>query len=370
MNGEAVEGCTLKVEGSECRPEFLRAPFPWFGGKSKAAGLIWSRFGTDCGNYVEPFFGSGAVWLARPEAFRGWAVVNDLDGNVANFWRAMRSAPEAVADAACAPVNEADLHARHLWLVTNLPRLTDRLMADPEYCEPRAAGWWAWGACAWIGSGWCAGNGPWMAEPDAEGVPALAKRDGGTGVNRKLPHLGDGGTGVNRKLPNLGNGGQGVTKPGQGDRMAWLLEWFGVLRERMAETRVACGDWRRVCSVGSMTRNGDCAVLLDPPYSTTAAVYARDSSTVAGDVREWCRENGADTRLRIALCGHESEHGELEALGWTVETWAKGGGYQGKDDRERIWFSPGCVEANHPSASLGRGEGSAGTDGALQGMLF
>lgn len=29
--------------------------------------------------------------------------------------------------------------------------------------------------------------------------------------------------------------------------------------------------------------------------------------------------------------------------GWTVETWAKKGGYQGADDRERIWFSPHCL---------------------------
>ena len=30
-------------------------------------------------------------------------------------------------------------------------------------------------------------------------------------------------------------------------------------------------------------------------------------------------------------------------IGWTVETWAKSGGYQGADDRERIWFSPACI---------------------------
>ena len=40
----------------------LRAPFPWFGGKSRVAPLVWDRFG-DVPNYVEPFFGSGAVLL-------------------------------------------------------------------------------------------------------------------------------------------------------------------------------------------------------------------------------------------------------------------------------------------------------------------
>jgi hypothetical protein len=330
----------------------IKTPFPWFGGKSKAAPLLWERVGTDCGNYIEPFFGSGAVWLNRPADYSGWATVNDLDGNVANFWRAMATAPDEVAEAALWHVSECDLHARHLWLVTNLPKLAPRLMADPDYCEPRTAGWWAWGACLWIGGGWCSGEGPWHAEPDAEGVPALfpgnggqgVKRklphlgDGGKGVKRQLPHLGDGGTGVNRQLPHLGNGGSGVIDA----RREWLQDWFRQLQDRLAETRIVCGDWERICSVGSMTRNGIAAVLMDPPYSLTEAVYTHDSSTVSGDVRRWCIANGNNPKLRIALCGHDTEHNELETLGWRVETWDKGGGYQGADDRERIWFSPAC----------------------------
>lgn len=31
-----------------------KAPFPWFGGKSKVAAEVWRRFG-DVTNYVEPF---------------------------------------------------------------------------------------------------------------------------------------------------------------------------------------------------------------------------------------------------------------------------------------------------------------------------
>ena len=235
----------------------------------------------------------------------------------------MRYAPRMVAEAACQPVNECDLHARHLWLVRNLPRLSSRLMADPYYHEPEAAGWWAWGACAWIGSGWCSGDGPWHADPDEDGIDALTLGDGGSGVNRQLPHLGGGGRSVNRRLD-------------------WLNGWFADLQSSMDGVRVCCGDWERIMSIGTMTRNGIAAVLLDPPYSLTDAVYAHDSSTVSGDVRKWCVENGDNPSLRIALCGHDTEHNELEAMGWTVETWDKVGGYQGKDDRERIWFSPHC----------------------------
>jgi hypothetical protein len=94
--------------------------------------------------------------------------------------------------------------------------------------------------------------------------------NGGMGVNRQLPHLG-GGMGVNRQLPHLGD-------CGRGDRLQWLTEWFCHISERLQDTRICCGDWERICSVGSMTRNGKCAVLLDPPYSQTDAVYAHDSN--------------------------------------------------------------------------------------------
>ena len=56
--------------------------------------------------------------------------------------------------------------------------------------------------------------------------------------------------------------------------------------------------------------------------------------------------------LRIALCGHDGEHNELEAMGWTVETWDKAGGYQGADDRERIWFSLGCLKPDRDQMDL------------------
>jgi hypothetical protein len=105
-------------------------------------------------------------------------------------------------------------------------------------------------------------------------------------------------------------------------------------------------------SVGTMTRNGIAGVLLDPPYSQTEPVYAMDGKEMAPAVREWCAENGGNPQLRIALCGHEGEHNSLEAMGWTVETWDKAGGYQGADDRERIWFSPHCKKLNPAQTDL------------------
>ena len=70
-------------------------------------------------------------------------------------------------------------------------------------------------------------------------------------------------------------------------------------------------------------------------------------------MRRWCLENGNDSRLRIALCGYEGEgHDALLDYGWTAHAWSTAGGYGGgrggKGDenrhRERIYFSPACVD--------------------------
>src|SRR6266436_9987009 len=130
----------------------LKAPFPWFGGKSRVADIVWERFG-DVPNYVEPFFGSGAVLLGRPTPAR-IETVNDLDCYIANFWRAVQADPAGVTGYADWPVNEADMHARHLWLV-NQDEFRAKIKSDPEYFDAKIAGWWVWGISQWIGGGWC-----------------------------------------------------------------------------------------------------------------------------------------------------------------------------------------------------------------------
>ncbi len=253
----------------------LQAPFPWFGGKSRVAPLVWRAFG-DVRNYVEPFFGSGAVLLGRPQPFEGTETVNDKDGFVSNFWRAVSSEPDAVAEWADWPVNENDQHARHLWLVERRESLTAKLEGDPGYYDTQIAGWWVWGICCWIGAGWCSGDGPWMRDDEGQRV-----------------HLGDAGQGVHRKLVHLGNAGQG--------------EWMRALSGRLRRVRVCCGDWTRVCGPTPTVKLGITGVLLDPPYASeadrTAGLYAEDSGSVAHAVREWAIQWGDDPRMRIALCG-------------------------------------------------------------------
>jgi site-specific DNA-adenine methylase len=113
-------------------PQLLKAPFPWFGGKSRVIDLVWDRFG-DVDNYVEPFAGSLAVLLGRPTSAQT-ETVNDIDCYLANFWRALSFDPEGLTEHADWPVNEADLHARHLWLV-NQVEFRERTKTDP-LCAP------------------------------------------------------------------------------------------------------------------------------------------------------------------------------------------------------------------------------------------
>lgn len=130
-----------------------KAPFPYFGGKSRVASLVWSRLG-DVANYVEPFFGSGAVLLARPHVPKT-ETVNDANCYLANFWRAIAHDPDGVATHADWPVNEADMISRHKWLIRSeyCQAFRDRMFSEPDYFDVKIAGWWVWGACAWIGGG-------------------------------------------------------------------------------------------------------------------------------------------------------------------------------------------------------------------------
>ena len=127
--------------------------FPYFGGKSKIADLVWERFGNVV-NYVEPYAGSLAVMRARPHA-PTIETVNDGSAHICNVWRAIQWEPQETAKWTDWPVNEVDLHARHKRLVELEPTLRELLLADPDHCNPKLAGWWIWGICAWIGSGWC-----------------------------------------------------------------------------------------------------------------------------------------------------------------------------------------------------------------------
>jgi site-specific DNA-adenine methylase len=308
----------------------LKAPFPWMGGKSSVAEIVWQRFG-DVRNYCEPFFGSGAMLLSRPKPI-GTETVNDVNGWLCNFWRALQADPEGVARYADWPVSELDLHARGDWLFyrPGVEEWIEKMRADPEFYDVKSAGWWVWGCCCWIGTGW----GPMMR--------AQAK-------DRQLPHLGDAGMGVNRKRPHLGDAGMGEPQTSKGQA---LLAYLQQLAERLRGVRVCCGDWSRICGPTPTVKQGITAMFLDPPYGVEDRDDCYDSHEdyeVSAKVREWALQWQDDPRMRIALCGYEGEH-DMPAS-WECMHWKARGGFgsqskKGNDNckRERIWFSPHCLK--------------------------
>jgi len=349
--------------------EPLKSPYPWHGGKSRVADVVWRAFG-DVPNYSEPFFGSGAVLLGRRVPGK-IETINDLDCYVANFQRAIQADPGGVAEWADAQVNEADLHARHLWLV-NQQDFRASMVADPNFYDVKIAGWWVWGICQWIGTGWCAA----ATSAARRRVDGCASEDPALDISKtvpqQIPHLGDAWMGVHRKIPHLGDAGRGPESPrlpslghsGRGTHSPEhrpLYEWFSALSDRLRRVRVACGDWSRIVTGAVLGLSNSrqnmgmtpCGVFLDPPYPDGAVDYNAGDRSTWHEVREWAIENGDNPCLRIALCGYEGI--EMPAS-WRVHAWKAKGGYgsQRKDgvnenpNRERIWFSKHCRDVDQP----------------------
>lgn len=311
----------------------LKAPFPYFGGKRRAAPLIWEALG-DPGGYIEPFAGSAAALLARPAVSgRRIETLNDADGWLVNTWRAIRWAPDEVAHHAAWPISEIDYHARLAWLHERRDdRLVSWLEGDPEVFDAKAAGWWLYVAACSIGD-------PWLKRSWRVVDGHLVKGDTGRGVHRNLPHLALG-QGVHR--------GHDTT----GTHEEQVRAYMRTLAARLERVRITCGSWERVLTPTPLrTRSGGdpvTGVLLDPPYSTSHDLYAETEAGISCKVREWCHT--APNDLRIVLCGYDNEHDDLLDAGWRVIQGKSGAGSgysknRANGRRERLWLSPACHHA-------------------------
>ena len=324
------------------------------------AHLVWAALGQPK-HYIEPFFGSGAVLLARPghDPRTHVETVNDADGLLCNVWRSLQYDPDGVARWADWPVNHADLMARKRALLASVPHVLDGLASAPEWYDARLAGYWIWAASCWIGSGMtCPGQRPHLGN-SGKGVHKLGQ----------IPHVTHSGMGVHKlgKIPHLIWYGMGVHKGAlrrgpdperhvQEPYNTNIYAWFRALSERLRYVRVVCGDWSRVCGGDWQDKIGDVGIFLDPPYSDRAnrdaRAYDQDSLDVAHRVREWAVERGARPTYRIVLAGYAGEHEALADHGWTAHNWTAQGGYanqgggRGKENRKRemLWFSPHCTK--------------------------
>jgi len=295
----------------------LKSPFPAFGGKSRVAGEVWLRLdgepgemGYDpCRNYVEPFCFSAAMLLKR----RPWGpgaieTINDRNAFVANFWRAVKMDPDAVADHADWPVNEVDLHARHRWLVGSADAAArlDRVREDPDAYDARIAGWWCWGACCWIGSGWCdersAPRGEeaeeaWKSEHDHRGasvqVPILPAVQGVNGGAEEPP--------TPHKLPHLDAAGRGVQglAMGQGEQLPHLDAAPGVAGPNERRIAIAQDGW----GINAARSLGDAGHEKRPVISADGSEFGRGVHGSMGRVQLADGGRGVNGHDAASACG-------------------------------------------------------------------
>ena len=123
----------------------LTFPAPYYGGKRRWAEEILEAFGPEReAVYVEPFSGSAAVLLANPRPYAR-EILCDTNPHIANVFRSLAWAPEVVAFWADWPTIHQDLTARHTWLLRWAVENAAEIEANPDFHDPKAAGWWLWG---------------------------------------------------------------------------------------------------------------------------------------------------------------------------------------------------------------------------------
>lgn len=292
----------------------IKSPYPYFGGKRSVAPIIWKGLG-NISNYVEPFFGSLSVLLANPSPAK-IETVNDIDHFLVNFWRSIIDNPQEVAKYADFPVSEAELHARHQYLLTeDVTKILSNISNDPNVFDYKIAGYWIYGQCASIGNNWL----------HPKGLKAL---------------------------PLLSSAGGGI------HGLKYDLEKdFVLLQKRLKRVRICCNDWSKIVAPSitynnvGLGKNDITGVFLDPPYEFKGRdkVY-KEESNVFSDTYQWAIDNGDNPKLRIVLCGYDE--GLTFPDGWLEYAWENQGGManlgnnRGRDNakKERIWFSPNCLD--------------------------
>lgn len=308
------------------RNSYLRPPFYYFGGKSYVSGIVWLALG-DVKVYFEPFFGSGAVLLQRPDynPLRHVEVIGDNDGFVINFWRAVKYNPDEVIKYLDWMINDIDFRARILELVKNKESLVKKLIQDSDYYDAKLAGLWCW--C--INNSIC--------------LNTLLSKDYKL-VKDRIFNM------EKRFIIGIGGGALACVSRLQ------IKEWLNCLSKRLSKVICLCGDWKKVIDLIDFSfkkYNDIFGLFLDPPYGYTErdVVYVNDSFDVAKQVNEVCQELGKNNRLRIVLAGY-SEHLNLVDLGWHVYRWKGAIGFRTFKKKsnninqnrfeERLYLSPAC----------------------------
>lgn len=120
----------------------MRTPLTYYGGKQRLATQILELMPSGP-VYIEAFAGGLAVLFARARAQR--EIINDLDGRVIAFWRAVRDhADELAAVAAATPYIRAEWEfCRANPIGDNVVETARRLLVLVDHSYARSAGSWS-----------------------------------------------------------------------------------------------------------------------------------------------------------------------------------------------------------------------------------
>jgi len=308
----------------------VKCLFPYYGNKRTVADRIWQYFG-DLKVYCEPFAGTASVLLSHPPIYR--ELLNDIDGYIVNLFRAVRASPEEVAKAACFPVNETELHARHCWLMNWNQH--EKLYNDPEYYDVQAAGYWLYGQRIWIGSGWCRNKIPSGKMPRSDVACATIPNQGPLTIHNYPERRPDVRLNIKKKRP------KNIRRPlNNVVELDVMIAHMHEVAARLKWTKILCGDWKRVCTPGILLKRTKqdpkrVGIFFDPPYAAsirTKNIYTHDSMTIAKEVEKWAKEQP----YKIVLAGYE---GDYDLPGWECHNW-NSTGCSSNSHKERLWFKP------------------------------
>lgn len=368
-------------------PTLTDAPFWYFGKKRRAADLVWKALG-DVDVYIEPFGGSATVLLQRPHppARDRVEIVNDIDGYVVNFFRAVQAEPDTVVQWASWPITEIDFNARRMELIQwRLDGAMEQLWTDMSFYNAKIAGIWVWAHNLAIAGPVTHTNGPWWRSSDRKLIYREAARRGrkqpsDVGISLSIPNISTfrgllhpdiAADGIGKALPTVEDALTAFFTPREelppalsesvsldADDVYTLVEekarlWLRILQARLRYTIFLCRSWdylvretvlrNAVGMSNRMKQTGTIGIFLDPPYSFDVrdarntdigsdGLYLYDMN-IAAHVRDWCKVHGNNPSYRIVLAGFDGEgHEELEQYGWSVARWwkneATGRGYQ------------------------------------------
>jgi len=292
-----------------------RQLFPYVGGKYLVAPKINRRFG-EIDTRIDAFTGSSS-WILASEPAK-YEIVNDLDGYVVNYLRAVKYAPEEVARHLDFPRAELELVARHHYVRDKLPELVAKLGGDPDYCDPILAARWAYVMAHSL-----------MHEYKSAG--GWSVRDGRLVYER----------GAGRRRVSMTSAPQLLARLVKERR---VFEYVAALSERLRCVQVWWNDFEVVVEKADRSDFGVVGILLDPPYPRHLRDYKYDTdgADVWHRAARWAIANGDNPKYRIAVCGYnDADSDALFPSAWRRFVWRRSGIGQNKD-RECIWFSPHC----------------------------